>query len=262
MRPRRLLIAVGALLLIACVPAGAAIDQEGDLIATFDGGINPNVLPRGALAPVSVRVAGNVRSASGDADHLPQLRSIVVRINRQGRLFDRGLPTCDVRAIQPSTQREAREICGNALVGSGHVVVQVRIPSQVPFLVKARILAFNGPRKGGEKLIFAQAYARTPPNSFILTFRVDRRDGELGTVLSTTLPVEAQEWAYLTHFDMTLHRTYDYGGVRRSFVSAACDAPTGFRRAPFTFAKTSYRFDDGSDLQLTQTDVCRVALNR
>lgn len=259
MRKLRLPIAVAALLLFACVPAGAVIDQEGDLIATFDGGINPTALPRATPAPVSVHVAGNFRSASGDTDHLAQLRSIVVRINSRGRLFDRGLPTCDVRAIQPSSPPEAKEICGDALVGSGHVVVQVRIPSQAPFLVRARILAFNGPRKDGKKLILAQAYARTPPNSFILTFRVDRRDGEFGTVLSTTLPVEAQKWAYLTHFDMTLHRTYTYRGIRRSFVSAACTAPPGFGKAPFTFAKTSYRFDNGSHLRLTQTDVCRVA---
>ena len=49
--------------------------------------------------------------------------------------------------------------------------MQVHIPSQPPFTVKAKLLAFNGPRKNGHKLILAQAYARKPPGAFILTFR-------------------------------------------------------------------------------------------
>ena len=210
-------------------------------------------------APVAVHVAGDFRSASGDPDRLPQLRRIAVLINRQGELFDRGLPTCDVASIQPASQREAREICASSLVGKGHVNLQVRISGQAPFLVKAPLLAFNGPRRNGRKLIFAQAYSRQPPGSFILTFHVDRRGGELGTVLSTTLPAEAQEWAYLTHFDMTLRRTYTHGGVRRSFVSAACAAPSGFDRVVFPFARVVYDFADGTRLSTSESGICRVA---
>lgn len=254
----RLLTVAAALLLLASAPAWAAIDKDGDLIATFEGGITPKVLPRAAPVPVAVHVAGNFRSASGDSDRLPQLRRIAVMINRQGELFDRGLPTCDVASIQPATQREAREICSSALIGTGHVNVQVRISGQAPFLVKARLLAFNGPRRDGRKLIFAQVYARQPPGSFILTFHLDRRGGELGTVLSTTLPPETQEWAYLTHFDMTLRRTYTHDGVRRSFVSAACAAPPGFDRVVFPFARVVYDFAEGTRLSASESGVCRV----
>lgn len=247
-----------ALALCACIPARAEVNQDGDLVVSFDGGMHPSALPRTVPAPVSVRVAGDIRSASGQDDQLPQLRTISVAINRQGRLFDRGLPSCDVASIQPATERAARSECGGAIVGSGHVRLQVRIPTQPPFVAKAKLLAFNGPRKDGHKLIIAQAYGREPPGAFVLVFRLTRRGGVFGTVMSTTLPRSAQRWAYLTHFDMTLHRSYEYGGKQRSYVAAACAAPAGFRSALFPFARATYGFDDGQTISTSASGSCTV----
>jgi hypothetical protein len=257
-RAARLLLAVAALLLCAGIPARAELSKEGDLVTSFDGGLSPTRLPRKTAVPVAVRVAGNVKSASGNSAALPQLRTISVAINRQGRLFDRGLPTCRVRRIQPSTQAAARRICGGALVGSGHVTVQVRLSGQPNFTVKAKMLAFNGPRHNGHKLILAQAYARKPPGAFVLTFRLTQHSGVFGTVMSTTLPRSALSWAYLTHFDLTLRRTYTYRGARRSYVSAACTAPDGFASAFFPFAKATYVFTNGASLTTSVTRRCEV----
>jgi hypothetical protein len=259
-RAARLLIAATALLLCLGIPARAERNGEGNLVVTFDGQLHPTRLPRQVPVPVAVRVAGDVRLAKeGDSAGLPQLRTIAVAINRQGRLFDRGLPTCNLAEIQPASERVARRICGGAIVGSGHVTLQARIETQLPFLVKATLLAFNGPRKNGQKLILAQVYAQKPPGAFVLTFRVSHRPGLFGTVLTTGLPPGAQGWAFLTHFDMTLHRTYDYQGRRRSYVSAACDAPAGFGRALFPFARATYGFAGGQKLTTTVARSCRVA---
>ena len=244
--------------LCVAAPVLAETNQEGDLRVSFDSGLHPSRLPRRAPAPVAVRVAGNFQELSGDATALPQLQRIVVAINRQGKLFDRGLPTCDVAAIQPASEAAAARECGDAIVGSGHVRLQVRIPTQPPFQVSAKLLAFNGPRSHGRKLILAQAYARTPPGAFVLEFRVSRRKGVFGTVLSTTLPRAARRWAYLTHFDMTLHRTYTYGGKRRSYVSAACSAPARFHTALFPLARATYTFGDGQVLAVPLARTCRV----
>ncbi len=257
--PARLLVLVAAALLAAAAPVWAVSNGKGDLIVSFDGALSPTKLPRDAPAPVAVRVAGDVRSASGDIDALPQLRRIAVAINRQGQLFDRGLPVCRVREIQPVRQRTARRVCGDALVGKGSVAVRVRVPNQPPFAVKANLLAFNGPRRDGRRLILAQAYARKPPGSFILTFEVSHRAGTFGTVLSTTLPTSARRWAYLTHFDMTLDRTYTHRGQRRSYISAACAAPAGFSTALFPFARATYSFADGQQFTMSEAASCRVA---
>jgi hypothetical protein len=199
-----------------------------------------------------------VKSASGNDAQLPPLRTISVAINRQGRLFDRGLPTCQVKTIQPATEAAARAVCGGALVGSGHVTLQAHLPDQPAFTIKAKLLAFNGPRKDGHKLILAQAYAHNPPGAFILTFRRSmQRRGAFGTVMSTTLPREAH-WGHLTHFDLTLHRTYAYHGALRSYVSAACSAPNGFDSAFFPFARATYGFDDGRRLVTSVARRCEV----
>jgi hypothetical protein len=252
---------IAAVLAIPCLGAQAEAVSigKGDLFVTFDGRLNPNRLPRNSAAPVAVRVAGNVKSASGDTEHLPQLSRFTVEINRQGQLFDRGLPVCDVREFQPATEAAARRICGGAIIGSGHVTVQAHLPPQPPFTVRARLLAFNGPRQDGKKLIFAQAYSRLPPNSFVLTFRVGKRDGTYGTVLSTTLPARTRKWASLMHFDMTLYRVFDYRGRRRSYVSAACGAPAELNKVVFPFARATFDFVSGQRLTLSESGVCSVA---
>jgi hypothetical protein len=254
----RLLIVAAALVLCAGLPARAELNQTGDLVVSFDGVMQPNALPRTTTAPVSVRVGGDIRSAAGNDAQLPQLKTISVAINRQGRLFDRGLPTCDLASIQPATERAARAECGGAIVGSGHVRLQARLPTQPLFMVEANLLAFNGPRQDGHKLILAQAYGRKPPGAFVLVFRLSRREGVFGTVMRTTLPRSAQRWAYLTHFDMTLRRTYRYRGKRRSYVSAACSAPAGFESAIFPFARATYGFADGQSISTTDAGSCTV----
>ncbi|HYH52492.1 MAG TPA: hypothetical protein VD761_00010 [Solirubrobacterales bacterium] len=258
MRTATMLIAAAALLLGGGTLARAELSQQGDLIVAFDGGLTPNKLPRRTPAPVAVRVAGDVKNANGDPTQLPQLRTIGVAINSAGSLYDNGLPTCRVETIQPATEQEAERVCGRAIIGTGHVTVQVRLPSQTPFTVKAKLLAFNGPKKNGQKLILAQVYAKAPPGAFVLAFRVKNRGGVFGTLLSTTLPESAQEWAYLTHFDMTLERRYRFRGKARSYVSAACGAPAGFPGAVFPFAKATYGFDDGRRLTTAVVRSCKV----
>ncbi len=259
MRAARVVAVAAALALCAGLPARAELNQDGDLVTSFDASIHPSTLPRVTRIPVAVHVGGNVTSASGDEGHLPQLRTISVAINRQGRLYDRGLPTCNVASIEPASEREARAICGDAIVGSGHVRLQARLPTQPVAEVNAKLLAFNGPRRNGRKLILAQAYARNPPGAFVLVFRVSKRKGLFGTVMSTMLPRQAQHWAYLTHFDMTLRRTYTYRGRHHSYVSAACEAPAGFDTALFPFAQATYGFDDGRSLATSVARSCHVA---
>lgn len=256
MRAVGLLLAALALALGAGLPAAADVNQDGDLVVSFEGAMKPSALPREGVAPVSVRVAGDVREAAGNPDLLPQLRTISVAINRQGRLFDRGLPICRIAGVQPATERNARRECRAAIVGRGHVRLRVRLPSQPPFAVSANLLAFNGPRRNGRKLIFAQAYARNPPGAFVLTFHLSRRPGVFGTVMTTTLPAGARRWAYLTHFDMTLHRTYEWRGRQRSYVSASCPVPPGFRSTVFPLAEATYGFADGRSLSVAESGRC------
>jgi hypothetical protein len=247
-------------LLLAVGGAGAAqgeVEQEGDIIVNFDGGISPRALPRTGTAPVAVTIDSTVKSSEG-ADPPPQLREISIAINREGKLFDRGLPTCKVRRIQPTTIIAARRICGGAIVGSGHVGVRVHLENQLPFTFNGPLLVFNAKRSGGYRRLLAQVYGLKPPSAFVLTFKVAKKQGTFGNVIQTTLPKAAQKWAYVTHFDMRLRRTYSYRGEQRSYISAGCAAPEGFPGAVYPFARARFGFEGGQDVTTTLIRDCTV----
>lgn len=249
------LVAAGALL--AATGADGEVEQEGNLVVAFDGGISPRSLPRTGEAPVRVSVESTVRTTDG-TDPPPQLRSITIAINREGKVFDRGLPTCRVRRIQPATIAAARRICGGAIVGSGRVGVRVHLENQPPFTFEGPLLVFHAKPSGGKRKLIAQVYGTRPPSAFVLTFKVLRRPGTFGTVIRTVLPQSAREWAYVTHFAMRLRRTYVYRGKRRSFVSAGCPAPAGFPGAVYPFARGTFEFADGRAITSTLIRDCRV----
>ncbi len=223
----------------------------------FDGRISPHALPRSTPAPVTVNIDTTI-SASDGADPPPQLRKISIGINREGHIFDRGLPTCRVRKIQPTTIGAARRICGNAIVGSGHVGVRVHLPNQPPFTFTGPMLVFNARPSGSKRRLLAQVYGLRPPSAFVLTFRVLKQRGTFGNLIRTTLPKPAQKWAYVTHFDMKLRRIYTYKGKRHSFISAACPAPDGFPGAVYPFAHGKFTFGGGRTVSETLVRDCKV----
>lgn len=241
---------------MASVARGELV-QEGNVIVSFDGGISPSALPRTTPAPVAVNIDSGFKAADG-ADPPPQLREISIAINRQGKIFDRGLPTCKVRRIQPATIAAARRICGGAIVGSGHVQVSVHLDNQQPFVFNGPLLVFNAKRSGGKRRILAQVYGIRPPSAFVLTFKVLRQKGTFGTVIRTTLPRSAWKWAYVTHFDMRLQRKYTYQGQLQSFVSASCAAPEGFPGAVYPFARANFAFAGGQHVTSTLIRDCKV----
>jgi hypothetical protein len=241
----------------AAAGARAEVEKQGDVIVAFDGGISPKALPRTGVAPVAVTIDSSFRSAEG-LDPPPQLRTISIGINRRGRIFDRGLPTCRVRKIQPATIRAARRICGGAIVGRGHVQVRVNLSNQPPFTFKGPMLVFHAKRSGGDRRLLAQVYGIKPPSAFVLSFRIVDEPGEFGTVIKTSLPHSASKWAYVTQFDMKLRRVYTYKGQRHSYVSAGCAAPPGFPGAVYAFAQASFGFAEGQRVTTTLVRDCTV----
>lgn len=249
-------------LLIALGLAGAAQAEKvivDNLVVTFDGGITPRALPRTGTKPVTVAVDSSFGTTDG-ADPPPQLRQISIGINKDGKIFDRGLPTCQVRRIQPTTIGAAKRICGGAIVGSGHVQVRVHLTNQSPFTFTGPMLIFHAKPAGGHRRLLAQVYGRKPPSAFVLTFNVfETKDTTFGTVIKTTLPKPARQWAYVTHFDMQLHRVYTYQGQMHSFISAGCAAPAGFPGAIYPFARANFGFAENKRVVTTLTRGCTVS---
>jgi hypothetical protein len=257
MRAAATIAAALALLLGCAAGALAEVEQSGNLIVSFNGGISPQALPRSEPAPVGVTIDSGFKTADG-SEPPPQLRQISIGINRNGRIFDRGLPTCRVRRIQPATIAAARRICGGAIVGKGHVEVRVELANQPPFTFKGPLLVFNAKHADGHRRLLAQVYGTKPPSAFVLTFNVLEAKGAFGTVIKTTLPKAARQWAYVTHFDMRLRRVYTYRGERHSFINAACEAPAGFPGAVYQFARGTFKFAEGQTVTDELVRNCKV----
>lgn len=224
---------------------------------SVSGKIDPKSLPRKGQAPVAVSIGGEIGST--EAGGPPQLRTIAIAINRHGNLTTRGLPLCRVGHIDPSTTDEALAECRSALVGEGSFSANVKLPEQSPFPSSGKILAFNG-RLRGEPAILAHIYGTKPvPTSYVLPFLIHHDKGTFGTVLEASLPRVTGDWGYVTGVEMTLQRRFSFRGKQRSYVTAGCPAPAGFRSVFFAFARTSFAFEGGVTLTSLLTRRCTVS---
>jgi hypothetical protein len=257
MRRRTAIAGFAALLLVgAAPPAQAELTQRGDLFVSFSGGIDPGALPRHSPAPIAVRVAGRIRTLRGHRP--PSLRRIAIAINRGGRLDTHGLPVCPPARIAATSSEDALAACRSALVGGGSFAARIAFPEQAAFPSRGRILAFNS-RDNGHRTILAHVYGAKPaPISRLITFQLRRGHGAYGTVLSGELPESLIHWGNLKRISLNLYRLFTYRGRVHSYLSAACNAPPGFRSATFPFAHASMTFEDGRTLSSTLTRSCRV----
>jgi hypothetical protein len=243
-----------AALALAGIAAGERV-QRGDLIVTLDGRFAPLALPRNHPAPVSVQLDAGLQSADGST--LPRVTRVELGIPGQGVIATRGLPTCSPRSIRNTTTAKALETCGAALVGTGRMVAQVKIPSQPAFAVHARLLAFNG-RVGGHRAVIVHGIAVRPPTTVVVPFVVRHRSGRFGTALIAHLPPTLGPWPRFAHLQMDLYRRYVHAGVRRSYLNASCPIPKSNTAGFFSFARATFTLADGREVSTGIARSCRA----
>lgn len=236
--------------------SASVVEQRRGVRVSFDGKLTPHVLPRHGTAPVGIVVDAKI-SATGGKDP-PQLRRIMIAINRNGHFTSKGLPACRVGQIQPATTANALAACRRSLVGEGHFSANVKLPEQSPFPSAGKVLAFNG-KVNGRAAILAHIYGTQPaPTSTVLPFLLREGQGTYGTTLEASLPQATGSWGYVTGLRMSLHRRFSSNGKARSYLSAGCPAPAGFPSASFPLAKTSFAFADGLNLDAVLNRTCRA----
>src|SRR5436305_2510179 len=94
-------LAIAAVLLV-CLPAGVAAArqfvQQGTLRVAFEAKLLPHALPRDRNAPVTLHLAGAIRTTDGSTPR--QLRETSIPINRPGVVSAKDLPTCKEPDLQ------------------------------------------------------------------------------------------------------------------------------------------------------------------
>jgi len=250
-----LLLALG-LLCGSVALAEAELSASGNLFVTFRGGIAPTTLPRHEPAPITVSMAGKVRTLSGAKP--PALRTITIALNRSGVLDTRGLPTCTMREVEALSSAQALAACRDALVGSGRYRARTTYPEQPTQPTVGRILAFNAVSHGHQGILGQVVSTQPARSTSVILFDIRHQAGTYGTVLTGAVPGALTRYSYLKRISLTLHRTYSYRGRLHSYLSAPCSAPGNLTRAAFPFVHASLSFADGRELSATLTRTCKV----
>lgn len=255
--PSDLTTAAAAKRLTAAAAKASDVVQHGKLRVSVDAAIAPRTLPRRGTAPISFSL--DTKIASTDGSLPPQLRTISVEINRNGRFERAGLPVCSVDDIQPSTTEGALAACRSSLVGEGSFAAKVLIAQQAPFPSSGKILAFNG-RWHGRPAILAHIYGTEPVStSFTLPFVIDSIPrGTYGTKLTASLPDFTSRWGYVTDVSLELGRSFRSHGAVHSYLIAGCPAPSGFPSAVFPLSRAILGFAGRGAVSQTLTGTCRV----
>lgn len=230
--------------------------QEGNLRVSFDGRLAPRSLPRDRPAPVTAYLESSIRTVDGS--NPPPLRRISIAVNRHGLVSFAGLPTCDPAALSQTTTEAALDRCRPALIGRGRFAANVIFPGSPPLPAQGKALIFNG-RSRGRPAAYLHIFSSNPIRiTFVLPFEIRRQRGQFGTVFSARIPRIAADTGYITDIELTVGREYRYRGTPRSFLSASCAAPPGFRIGFFTLARTTFSFADGRTLTTEIARDCRV----
>jgi hypothetical protein len=253
MRRGALLALLVALTLVA-VAQGERV-QRGNLIVKLDGRFTPLALPRDRKAPVSVHLEAGLQTADGSI--LPRVTRVELGIPGQGAITTRGLPACTTRRLRNTTTEKALDLCRQALIGKGRMVAQVKIPNQPPFIVNARLLAFNG-KVRGQRAVIVHGISTKPPTVVALPFLIELRPGKFGTVLVAHLPQNLGPWPRFARFEMNFSRRYLSGGQRLSYLSASCPIPKRFTAGFFSFAKATFTLVDGRRVSTGIARSCRA----
>jgi hypothetical protein len=256
MRHRFLIPVLIALLAFSATTAFGSVRVIKDgLELTFNADFAPHALPRDHAAPVSVKVSGRI--ATTDGSHPPPLRWMEVAIHRNGRLSTKGLPVCSAPVLQSTSSEAAMERCGPALVGRGSFRADVQLGKEI--LATGKILAFNSRRHGKPALVM-HLFAGVPVRfTLVVPLTIGRpKTGRFGTILRAKTPRLGGGLGSVTEINLTIDRRYTYAGKRRSYVSAACEAPGDFTVVPFVFARGTFRFEGHSEISENLEQTCRV----
>jgi hypothetical protein len=232
----------------------AEVEQRENLRVSFDADFVPHTLPRTEPAPVEVRIEGRI--ATTDGSHPPSLRWLELEIHRDGVLSGTGLPVCPSATLQSTDTQTALARCRPALVGSGKFRADVDLGQEVS--AEGRILAFHSRRAGREALTL-HLFAAVPVRfTLVVPLTIGKRQqGRFGTVLRARIP-RIGGVVSVTQIALAISRRYSFGGQRRSYVSAACSAPTGLNLGVFPFARGRFRFEGHKEIRTTLVRSCSV----
>ena len=237
----------------AIVAAGNPITiRAGNLILHADLSMSPKALPKGEMAPITVRASGSAETADGS--HIPPAKTLDLHVDKHMRVESTGLPSCTVGKIEATPPAQAMKACGGALVGRGFVTAEVEFPESAAFSARGPLLIFNGPASPAgpayPDMLFYVYVSVPAPTAVIVHTKLAKDSGKYGFTISTTIPVVAGGSGSLTGFELTVDRQWTYK------AAAALLSECGVPRRPL-LNQVDATFLGGPDVDGTLVSSCQ-----
>lgn len=234
---RAALLSLIAATALAGTATGALVEVD-DIVLRADGGFKPQTLPRHRFAPIEFH--GRLDVAAKGGGRPSPLRQALIDFDRDGRLSVAGLPTCAPESIAAAGSRQARAICGAALVGSGSIEALIALPSGT-VRASSPLSIFNGPRLGGlpTAVLHARLEAAGMVETHAIVVPIEKRRGDFRYRARLDVPPIAGGAGAIVHVDVEIGRRYRAGGQRRSYASARCSDNILQTHGRFTFEDTT-----------------------
>jgi hypothetical protein len=253
-------LAVAVATVVVLVAASSALSarsvvkirlQAGNILVIGEGGLTPTALPKNVDAPITIFGKGRIGTIDGELP--PVLKTIEFEFDKHGSVQTLGLPKCTAGKLQATTVPVARKLCPGAIVGTGRGSAIVKFPEQAPIPISSPITLFNGPRKGGDPMLFAHAYTTVPVSTtFIVPIRIeDIRNGRYGYRVEAEIPKIAGGAGIPISGSIRVGRKWTHKGKKHSYVNARC--PDGRLQAVGEFG-----FKDGTRLKGTFVNACQI----
>ena len=202
--------------------AKPTVVRAGNVIVAVNGGVAPRALPKKKQAPITLRVAANIRTANGAQP--PVARKVTIDFDKQGEINGRGLAKCGIGKVEARTTQDAKSACRKAIVGHGKTSVRVAFPESAPFTATGPLVVFNGGVRGKVTTMLIHAYVSVPtPTALVTVVKVRKiHKGRFGTRAEALIPKIANGAGSLTKFNLAIKRNFRYHGRKRSYLTARC----------------------------------------
>lgn len=229
------LLVTGMLAVGLAVAAKPTVVRAGNLVLKLNGGVAPKRLPKNRLAPIALRISGNISTVDGS--HPPAASTVIADFDRHGTVNARGLPTCRIGQLVARDTRSAKAACRKAIVGSGKTTVRVEFPEQAPFFSTGPLALFNGGVRRGVTTMYIHAYVSVPaPTALVTVVRIKKvRKGRFGTRAIARIPVIAGGSGSVTRFNMKIQRSFRRNGKKQGYLLARCANGRFFARGDVSF---------------------------
>lgn len=244
-----LVVAAAAVMAVVAIASAATsiTFKENNLEATFKGGVTPKVLPKKGTAPVGLSLEGTMKSTNGE--HLAALETVNLEFDKAGVLNTKGLASCKVSKLESTTTKTAKQVCKEAIVGSGVVTADIAFREQPDLRASGPLVVFNG-SKGGKQELILHVYAHVPAaTTFVVPVKISKAHGKFGTKAFIAVPKIVGGSGSVTSFKAKIKKLYNSGGKKQSLLNAGCPSSK-------LAVMGEFKFHDGTDMHGEVTVPC------